>query len=293
MVSCMSIPQFQEIHVENTNSCGYKCVMCPRESQTRRIGFMSLDDFSLVLDRIGSFRGVFHLHGFGEPLLDRGLIPKIGELKAQSPHSSALIFSTLGVRVSEDYFDKLIDAGLDQLVISLYGFTEEDYKKVHGYNGFELVKRNLQLLSQAMHRSQKFIATIKIPSQAISSTLPISEPPEKRVFCRWAKDLGFKMGEWAYVHNYSDGRHYNAPDTERTCPVINGNRKNILNITWDLNVIPCCFDFNATIPFGNLRTQTLQEIFSSPEYLAFIIAHQTGGLAAYLVCQNCEKHDYI
>jgi len=203
-----------------------------------------------------------------------------------------LIFSTLGVRVAEDYFAKLLEAGLGGIIISLYGFTVDDYKTIHGYNGFELVKRNLQLLSEAMKRFPKFTAIIKIPSSSLSSTLPVAEPPEKIEFCRWVQKLGFDIGEWSYVHNYSNGRNYNLSNPERMCPVISGKRKNILNITWDLNVIPCCYDFNATIPFGNLRKQSLEEIFSSSEYLTFVFAHLTGNLAAYPVCQNCEKSDY-
>jgi MoaA/NifB/PqqE/SkfB family radical SAM enzyme len=289
----MSLPLFQEIHIENTNSCGYKCVMCPRESQTRRIGFISLEDFSFLMERIGPFQGLFHLHGFGEPLLDRQLSLKIEVLKKKCPLSECLIFSTLGVKVREDYFIKLLEAGLDSIVISLYGFTESSYKKIHGYDGLDRVKHNLQLLSQAMKLSpNSFSACIKIPGSEISSLLPIKQSPEEIAFCHWAKELGFDIKEWTYVHNYSDGRNYNLPNTEKLCPVINGNRKNILNITWDLNVIPCCYDFNATIRFGNLREHTLEEIFSSSEYLLFIIAHKLNDLSSYPVCQNCEKNDY-
>jgi MoaA/NifB/PqqE/SkfB family radical SAM enzyme len=289
----MPLPSFLEIHIENTNSCGYKCVMCPRESQTRRIGFMSLEDFSFLLDRIGPFRGVFHLHGFGEPLLDRWLSSKIEVLRQKCPASKSLIFSTLGVRVKPDHFEKLLEAGLNAMVISLYGFTQENYQKVHGYDGLALVKQNLQLLSQAMKRfSSSFSATIKVPGLMIQNSIPVEQPPERGEFFRWVQDLGFGIGDWTYIHNYSDGRHYNLPNAEKLCPVISGNRKSILNITWDLNVIPCCYDFNATIRFGNLREKTLEEIFSSPEYLAFVIAHNSGDLSAYPVCQNCEKNDY-
>ena len=284
--------KFQEIHIENTNSCGYKCAMCPRESHTRQIGFMSLEDFSLALDRIGPFDGIFHLHGFGEPLLDRQLVPKLQLLKQKSPSSKALIFSTLGVRLAEDTFFKLLDAGLDGIVISFYGFTPEDYKKIHGFNGFELAKQNLQFLSEAKKSFPKFLPILKIPSLTLSSSLPVAAPPERSVFCRWAEQLGFNLGEWAYVHNYSSGRHYNAPNSEKICPVIVGKRKGILNITWDLKVIPCCYDFNATISLGNLRNQSLEAIFSGPQYMDFIIAHQTGDLKNYPICQNCEKNDY-
>ncbi|MBF8262905.1 MAG: hypothetical protein HW387_570 [Parachlamydiales bacterium] len=290
----MAIPFFQEIRIENTNSCGYKCMMCPRESLTRRIGYMSIDDFSLILERIGPYHGFFHLHGYGEPLLDRQLIVKVLKLKEKIPSSIKLIFTTLGVRVDEDYFGKLLDAGLDAIVVSMYGFTREEYKKIHGFDGFERVLHNLQLLSVALKRRPKFFATLKIPSQSIASSLPIHHTSlERNEFCQWARDLGLGIEEWSFVHNYGNGREYNVPNTQLKCPVINGKRRNVLNITWDMDVIPCCYDFNARIPFGNLRKQSLAEIFSSPEYLAFVIAHQTEDLSAYPVCQNCEKLDYF
>jgi len=288
----MPVPAFKEIHVENTNSCGYKCVMCPRESLERRIGFMPLDDFSLVLDRVSFFSGVFHLHGFGEPLLDRKLVEKVELLKLRSPASSAAIFSTLGVRVAEDYFDRLLEAGLGAIVVSLYGFTREDYRKIHGFDGFRLMQQNLQLLAQTMRLHRNFIAILKIPATQLTSKLPVAEPPEKTALCEWALQQGFQVKPWFYLHNYSDGRSYNVPNAERLCPVISGKRKEILNITWDLHVIPCCYDFNATIRFGNLRHQSVEEIFSSSEYLAFVQAHQRGELEAYPACQNCEKADY-
>jgi MoaA/NifB/PqqE/SkfB family radical SAM enzyme len=253
---------------------------------------MPLEDFSFFLDQIVPFQGIFHLHGFGEPLLDRNLVQKIQELKRRCPSSMAVIFSSLGVRMAEDYFAKLLDAGLDLMFISLYGFTVGDYEKIHGYNGFELVKRNLQFLSDSMKRFQKFSAIIKIPSLAISSALPIASSQAKKDFCGWVEKLGFDIREWNYVHNYSSGRHYNAPNAKRICPVIRGKRRKILNLTWDLNVVPCCYDFNATISFGNLHKQSLKEIFSGAAYLDFVIAHQTGSLSAYPVCQNCEKFDY-
>lgn len=295
----MSTLTFQEVHIENTNSCAYKCKMCPRESQTRQIGFMSLQDFALVLEKIqsvqwvGSKGGIFHLHGFGEPLLDRQLIPKIHKLRTHFPEALSVIFSTLGVKVSEDYFLKLLESGLQAIIVSFYGFTGADYKNIHGYDGLERVKHNLLLLSQAMQKIRgSFKAIIKIPSLTLQSAIPIAQPPESVAFCRWATDLGFEIKEWTYVHNYGDGRSYNKPKDKTLCPVISGLRKQILNITWDLNVIPCCYDFNATIQFGNLREQSLEEIFSSLAYLKFVIAQQTNSLADYSICQNCEKSDY-
>ncbi len=290
----MTVGSFQEVHIENTNSCRYKCVMCPRDRHSRRLGFMSLEDFTQVLDRIEGFSGNFHLHGFGESLLDRQFISKLEILKQRFPKSKALVFSTLGVKVSEEYFDMLARAGLDTMIVSFYGFSREEYQKIHGFDGFVLARRNLLLLSQARKQVPNSLQVyIKVPGKKVMSTLPIAYASERTLFCKWAQELGFEIREWAYVHNYSNGREYNRPEPQRLCPVIQGYRKKILNITWDLQVIPCCYDFNATISFGNLRAQSLEEIFSSEEYLSFLTAHANQDLAMYPICQQCEKIDYL
>lgn len=281
------LPDFiEEIHIENTNACGYKCVMCPREKQTRKLGHMSLEDFEMILERVGDFSGLVHLHGYGEPLLDRQLIAKVERLSAPS-----MIISTLGVRVKEDYFDKLLGAGLDNIMISCYGYTAEEYQQAHGFDGFALMKKNLAMLGDALQRHPTQ-ATIKITGTNLASNLPLAPDPHKAHFTSWAESLGFQIGELSYLHNYSDGRSYNAP-SDKLCPVISGLRKSILNITWDLNVIPCCYDYDAKIVFGNLRTQTPEEIFASEPYLNFVLSHSLGQLERYPICQTCEKHDYV
>ena len=254
---------------------------------------MSLEHFALVLQRLGTFKGDFHLHGFGEPLLDRKLAQKTAMLKAHFPYCHAHIFSTLGVRVPEGTFENLVDAGLDSIGVSLYGYTQEGYQKVHGYDGFELVKKNLQTLSHAMKRPlSRLKTTIKLAETTLVSTLPIVALDHRPKLITWLQELGFVINGWDSVHNYGNGRAYNAPNQEKLCPVLNGLRKHILNITWDLNVIPCCYDFNASIVFGNLAHQSLDEIFGSPQYLQFCLAHYGKDLSSYPVCQNCEKNDY-
>jgi len=290
----MSVLNFFQIRIENTNACGYKCKICPREKLTRRIGVMSVEDFLLALERVTPFEGIFHLHGFGEPLLDKNLPQKIRLLKERFPTSKAQIISTLGVNVKEDYFFKLADAGLDDIMISLYGNTKEDYQTVHGYDGFDLVKHNLQLLSNVLKMSKPSLSCyVKLMLQPFEGLPNIQQPMQALQFVKWVHSLGVNVIESDEPHNYGDGRKYNIPKSEKTCPIITGMRRHILHITWDLNVVPCCYDYNSSICFGNLRENTLDEIFSSPSYLSFLKAHKTGDLSKYPICLNCEKNDFF
>ncbi len=241
--------------------------MCPRDKQTRDLGYMSLKDFEIVLERLtSSFVGMFHLHGFGEPLLDRQLAAKVELLKQRFPQCYSAIFSTLGVRLKDELLER--------------------------FDGFELAKKNITFLSQKIKELKApLLLCLKIAQPTIQSSLPMAEDQGQEEFVRWAKDLGCEVQPWGHVHNYGDGRQYNRVSDDRVCPVVDGNRRNILHITWDLNVVPCCFDYNATIPFGNLRENSLDEIFSSPAYFNFIVQQKLKTLSAFPVCQNCEKYD--
>ncbi|MBN2478868.1 MAG: SPASM domain-containing protein [Parachlamydiales bacterium] len=287
------LKNFKEVRIENTNACHYKCIMCPREKLMRKIGIMKNEDFLLVMKRLKGFEGVFHLHGFGEPLLDRGLLEKVKLAKKYYPGSKSAIITTLGVKIENDYFEKLIKSGLDTLTVSIYGFTKKNYQQVHKFDGLNLVKKNLLKLSNAMkNKKGDFHANIKIPGPTNYPLITDENLEGIKSFIDWCENTGFKIKTWPYVHNYGIGRSYNLDQNKKVCPVIDGARKQILNITWDLNVVPCHFDFNSSIKIGNLRDKNLEEIFKSEKYFDFVLAHKTNNFSSFLVCQNCEKLEY-
>lgn len=282
--------QFDQIRIENTNACGYHCQMCPREKQTRKIGHMSFDDFTFLTSNFPNFRGQVHLHGFGESLLDRTLSEKIAHLKSQSPKSTAHLISTLGVRVKDTYFEALLASGLDTLIISLYGYTPSTYKELHGFDGFERVKHNLSLLSKAKKKHPKHRAYVKLIHENINSPLPVAGQAPRLAFEAFLRSLEFDIGYLPNLHNFGDGRSYNEP-SNKPCPVLEGDRHRTLQITWDLNVVPCCFDYNSSIVFGNLREQSLEEIFNSPPYLQFLLSHRITNGHDFAICRTCERGD--
>ena len=64
--------------------------------------------------------------------------------------------------------------------------------------------------------------------------------------------------------------------------------RRILQVVWDLDVIPCCFDFTGTVTSSNLREQSLAEIFAGETYRKFIEAHLANQIEVYPVCGGCE-----
>jgi len=279
--------KFSQIRIENTNICNYKCAICPREKMTRKKGIMSVDDFQYVINLFDDFDGFLNLHGYGEPLLDPNFIQKATLAHIRQPRSKIVFYTTLGLNLSENFFDTLSQTNVRQIYISFYGFSKEEYQLIHGVDNFDLVCKNLKLLSAARKKNQKeFDIFLVIPSDKMQSKLKLKQSNFE--FLNWIESLGISYGEMK-LHNYGNGRGYLKPE-ETLCAVISSVRKSILQITWDMNVIPCCYDFNSDIVFGNLKDQSLEEIFTSKIYENFVIAHLHNDYKNYSICKNCQKN---
>jgi len=59
-------------------------------------------------------------------------------------------------------------------------------------------------------------------------------------------------------------------------------------IAWDGRVVPCCLDYNATMVMGDLRTQTLAEIWNDEAYVRFRRMELEGKNVTSL-CRNCSE----
>jgi MoaA/NifB/PqqE/SkfB family radical SAM enzyme len=281
---------FEEVRIENTNRCHYHCFFCPREKLTREQGFMPVEDLALVLDRIGEHAGGVDLHGFGEPLLDRALARKLELVRSRWPEARPRIFSTLGVRVKPGYFQELVDAGLRSIEVSFYGFDRETYQQVHQADLYDLARGNLIALCETRHAVGERLEVIV---RAFPSHPEVRQPGANaeriQEFCSWLDSLGVTVYRERDLHNYGSGRTYNSVQEQLPCSVAWGFRRRVLQVTWDLFVIPCCFDSNAEVKLGNLRSQTLPEIFQSDFYRDFIQSHLENRLEDYPVCQACDR----
>jgi len=80
--------------IENTNHCNAECVMCPRDTLSRKRGFMDFGLFEKIIKEVSSVKRkpVTHLHGFGhypqveqEATFDYTLEKFLGRLPADRP----------------------------------------------------------------------------------------------------------------------------------------------------------------------------------------------------------------
>ena len=88
-------------------------------------------------------------------------------------------------------------------------------------------------------------------------------------------------------HNWGDALNYRIG-----APVKNSCGRPVrgpLQVQVDGTVNMCCFDYDGKLVLGDLKTQTLDEIFSFDAYLNLKECHTTGNYPDDMLCKNCDQ----
>ena len=273
------VPKFSQIRLEMTNACGCRCFMCPRDKMTRKIGTISLDGLSTILNKLKfiDYEIGVHLHGFGEALLCKDLPERIGLVKSVNDFFKPSIITTLAYDMERGWFESLFRNGLRSVVVSVYAFDTETYRIVHGRDGFASVIQNLICLAE--FRSEfDFDFRVRVDNfDVYPRGVDLRRHAENRdIFLRFLECIGYKNENvaWGKLHPFGSKSPVSGllfkNDSGGICSIVWGHRRNILQVDWEGNVVPCCFDSNSDYKWGNLIDHSLGEIFSSDARRSFL-----------------------
>lgn len=278
------IPESNELRFEVTTKCNYNCIICPRDKLTRNIETMSLELFKHLFDKINSESSQYNtltFPGLGEPLLDETLDDKIIYAKK---HNYTVLMLTNASLLTVDRFKRLEEIGVDSIRVSIYGDTPESYNAVHGTKNsdlFQEIKSNLTEISR-VRKSTSLLLTYNVVSEC-------NEADMESWIGYW-KDKVDLLEVWR-PHNWVDSGDYRVVQSKqlRTC----GRPWNTpLQIQVDGTVNMCCFDFDGKLLLGDLKTQTLKEIFESSIFQKIEKYHTSGDYkGSGLICEHCDQRN--
>lgn len=141
-----SYPAFAVI--DPTSYCQLRCPACPTglRSGTRASATMSWERYKSVIDEVGDYLFRIDLYNWGEPFLNNQTPEFIHY--AQSKGIRVTVHTNLSMRLSDDYVHRLVRSGLENLVASLDGATQETYS-IYRRGGDLLLARENMLRIQA------------------------------------------------------------------------------------------------------------------------------------------------
>src|SRR5437588_11735430 len=137
------------LYLEVTNRCNLLCTTCPRTyEELEPPADMSWDLFTSIVDQVPDLvRAV--LHGVGEPMLVKNLPRMVRYLKDRGVY---VLFNTNGTVLNERNGRALIEAGLDELRVSLDAANAASFRAVRGRNYFDRILRNVRAFRALQQR---------------------------------------------------------------------------------------------------------------------------------------------
>lgn len=116
------------VSIEPTTSCNLRCPECPSglRSFTRPTGMLTFDTFKSIINEI--YKDLLYLTFYfqGEPYLHKQFLEMVAYAKSKKIYTST---STNAHYLNEENAKKTILSGLDRLIISIDGTTQETYKQ--------------------------------------------------------------------------------------------------------------------------------------------------------------------
>ena len=133
------------LYLETTNRCNLLCTTCPRTyEQLEPEMDMPWDLFTSLIDQYPNIARVV-LHGIGEPMLVKDIAQRVKYLKDRNIY---VLFNTNGTLLTEANGRALIEAGLDELRVSLDAAEAEMYQVVRGKDFFAKIVANVGMFTR-------------------------------------------------------------------------------------------------------------------------------------------------
>ncbi len=130
--------------IDPASFCNLRCPGCPTGL---RLGWRSTcaikwELYKGIIDEIGDYLFKLDLFNWGEPLLNKQTPEFIRY--AKSKEIKVTVSTNLSLDLSDEYIQSLIKSGLDELIVSIDGATEDTYLEYRRGGNFSLVRDNMQ-----------------------------------------------------------------------------------------------------------------------------------------------------
>ena len=261
------------VQIESTNLCNAKCVFCPRDEMHRRQGVMDADLYRKVVDECAAL-GITHVrvHNYGEPFLDKQLVEKVRYAKSKGIAEVGMISN--GSLITEDLARGMIDAGLDAINISVDASGKEVFEATRLHLKYDDVIQNVRTLARLRNESGR------THPKLILSFVRQNNSAEEADFIKEWSQVADKI-HITDLHNWA-GTLNAKSDVQFPCYRL----WLTFTVLWDGRVAMCCADFDGRHVFGDLKSQTIAEVWNSPLYRAARRQHlESGGPE---ICRSCD-----
>ena len=287
------------VAIEPTTACNLRCPECPSglRSFSRPTGNLKQDFFKKMIDEL--HKEVFYLTFYfqGEPYINPDFLEMVKYAHKKRIYTAT---STNGHFLNEENAKLTVESGLDRLIISIDGSTQETYesyrkagKLANVIQGAKnIVKWKKELKSKTPHIIFQFLV-VKPNEHQIPEVYELAkEIGVDEVKLKTAQIYDFEQGnpliptidKYSRYAKKADGTYQIKNELLNHCWKL----WHSCVITWDGTVVPCCFDKDAKYQLGDLKELSFRQVWQGQAYKNFR-AELLKGRDQIDICTNCTE----
>ena len=288
------------ISFEPTTSCNLRCPECPSGLRefTRPTGMLKKDFFKETIDAVHKELLYLIFYFQGEPFLNPDFLEMVKYAHDKGIYTAT---STNAHYLNDEKARRTVESGLDRLIISIDGTTQEVYKQYR-------VGGQLEKVLEGARNIVKWKKQLKSKTPFVFFQFLVVKPNEHQIedVKRLARETGVDQVRFktAQVYDYDNDPNHLIPSIDKYSRYRkdkNGKmqiKSGLSNhcwklwhanvITWDGLVVPCCFDKDAMHRLGNLRTQSFKDIWHNENYKQFR-SELMKSRKNIDICANCSE----
>lgn len=286
------------VFIEPTNICNLRCPLCASGAGTldRPAGSMPLDDFKRIIDMLPGSVTELYLWGQGEPFLAADFLDMVAYASGKGYRTNV---STNGHFLGNP--DAVAESGLDRLIVSLDGADAETYNAYRVGGNFNTVTDGVRRLAERkkITGAGPFIELQYLVTKDTRDGIP--------AFSRLAASLGADntVFKTLQADSFEHGRDFLPDDLTMTRYRRNADgdietdmvwylRNRCLRIyyslqiDWQGNVLPCCFDKDSDHIMGNVMNEHLAALWNGERFRAFRRTLIEKG-RIFPMCRDCTE----
>jgi MoaA/NifB/PqqE/SkfB family radical SAM enzyme len=234
------------LDVELTSVCNAECVMCPRDSLTRPMGFMPQRIFDQLVHKIKETE-VTHVifSGFGEAGLHKKFVDHVDALIKETNCYTQL--NSNGIVLTKKLVDELAETGLKTINLNINAINDEEYAKIlPGKGRFDKVLANVRYIVEK--KRQGWDLKLKIQTTVLEQY-----SAEMNAF----RDFWFAQGIDEIVAHPCNNRggHYKGNEFVKGEPVDKATAycSFMLFVAWNGDIFSCSHDLAGDYKIGNIQ----------------------------------------
>ena len=300
----------KKLALDPTNHCDLKCPLCPTGLGDKTVdrGLMKLDQFKPVIDSMGKWLQSVDLYSWGEPLLNKSFVEMI-RYSAVDKGLRTITSAHLN-NLTDEQVEGLAKSGLDKLIVSVDGASQDVYQQYRVGGDIEKVFNNMKRLVDAnkkhssklgvvwnflvmkQNEHQLDMARERAKELGVDITFSVMRTNLKNDILQKVEDNIKEDAQW--IPENQDYNPYDVKEKKRKNPIKFCKRPWMETfVNWNGDVFPCgCVVTENKYSMGNVFEKDFSDIWNGAKYVAARkeLLDQPNDLET--ICHLCKQNGY-